>query len=245
MMKLEVIAFNISCCDKIERAGAHRIELCANPQEGGTTPSAGFIDAARKKVSIELFPIIRPRGGDFLYSEDEYEVIKADVIYCRDAGCDGIVTGMLNSDGLIDKEKISHIVKLAHPMEVTFHRAFDRTPDAFAALEDVIDAGCTRILTSGLQATAIEGSDLLLKLVEQAKGRIIIMPGSGIRSSNITDIARLTGALEFHSSARKLSADNMQYHNVNLSDGKGHAVVDSGEVIKMMEALQLITNGKE
>lgn len=237
MMKLEVIAFNISCCYEIERSGAHRIELCANPHEGGTTPSAGFIDAARKKVSIELFPIIRPRGGNFLYSEDEYEVIKADVMYCRDAGCDGIVTGLLQQDGRVDKQRISEIVRIADPMEVTFHRAFDRTPDAFAAMEDILNAGCTRILTSGLQPTAHDGRNLLRELVERAKSRIIIMPGSGIRSSNIREIATLTGATEFHSSARKISEDSMHYINNNLSDPQGHAVVDAGEVINMLKAL--------
>lgn len=245
MMKLEVIAFNISCCQEIQTAGAHRIELCANPHEGGTTPSAGFINAARKKVSIELFPIIRPRGGNFFYSQDEYDVIKSDVIFCRNVGCDGVVTGMLNSNGKVDQVKISEIVSIAHPMQVTFHRAFDRTPDPFEALEDLIDAGCTRILTSGLQPTAMEGSEMLKKLIEQSKGRIIVMPGSGIRSPNLLALANRTGASEFHSSARRDAQETMRYRNMNLSDVQGHAVVDSTEVLKMVTVLNNIDNVNE
>lgn len=240
MKKLELIAFNISCCLNIEKAGAHRIELCANPHEGGTTPSAGFIQSARKKVSIELFPIIRPRGGNFLYTEDEFEVIKADVLFCKKAGCDGVVTGMLQPDGFVDKLKIAEVVALAHPMQVTFHRAFDRTIDPWQALEDIIDAGCSRILTSGLQPTALQGSNLIRKLISKAANRIVIMPGSGIRSSNIRELADLSLATEFHSSARKVGSNGMQYANPSLVEDQAHAVSDTPEVLKMLQILQAI-----
>lgn len=242
MRKLEVIAFNILCCKEIEKAGAYRIELCANPKEGGTTPSPGLIISARKALSLELYPIIRPRGGDFYYSEAEFEVIQADVLFCKNIGCDGVVTGMLLKDGRIDTKRIAEIVKMASPMQVTFHRAFDRTADPYEALEDVIRAGCARILTSGLQPTAMGGRDMIKKLVRQAGNRIVIMPGSGIRSLNIREIAELTGATEFHSSAGTTSGSKMEYQNENLSDAQTYTCVDRDEVLSMMDVLQQLDN---
>ena len=132
-----------------QQAGAHRIELCDNPSEGGTTPSYGFIKAAREKLSIELFVMVRPRGGDFFYSGDEFEIMKEDIKMCRQLGCDGIVIGLLKKDGSVDKKRCRELVVLAYPLGVTFHRAFDRTKDPFRALEDIIETGCERILTSG------------------------------------------------------------------------------------------------
>src|SRR3569623_1445721 len=156
-MKLEIIGFNIETCITAQEAGANRIELCDNPQEGGTTPSYGFIKAARNKQLIELYAMIRPRGGDFLYSDEEYEIMKADIEMCKHLGCDGIVTGILNKDGNVDKQRTAALVGYAYPLGVTFHRAFDRVYDPFSAIEDVIDAGCERILTSGLRPKAIDG----------------------------------------------------------------------------------------
>ena len=144
---LEVIGFTIQSCVIAQQAGAKRIELCDNPSDGGTTPSYGFIKVARKKLEIDLFPIIRPRGGDFFYSDDEFSIMKNDSKVCKELGCDGIVMGILKTDGTIDKQRSSELVELAYPMEVTFHRAFDRTADYHSALEDVIETGCTRILT--------------------------------------------------------------------------------------------------
>ncbi len=242
MIKLEVIAFNISCCKEIEIAGAHRIELCANPHDGGTTPSAGFIVAARKAVSISLFPIIRPRGGDFYYSKEEFEIIKADVLFCKNAGCDGVVTGMLLKNGRVDKERVNEIVNLARPMVVTFHRAFDRSADPFEALEDIIETGCVRILSSGQQSTAGQGSELIRQLVQRAAGRIVIMPGSGIRSSNIHEIAALTGAVEFHSSARKTIVSKMENQKPAQTDLQSNVVVDTNEVSAMLKVLDGLNN---
>ena len=159
--KLEVIAFNIESCKLAQQSGAYRIELCDNPSEGGTTPSIGMIKAAREKVDIELFPIIRPRGGDFLYSDDEFEIMKEDILQCKKIGCDGVVIGLLNADGNVDKIRTSQLVNLAYPMSVTFHRAFDRANDPFKAMEDIIECGCERILTSGQQPTASEGIELM------------------------------------------------------------------------------------
>ncbi len=183
--KLEVIGFDINGCIAAERAGADRIELCASPAEGGTTPSYGLIKLAKDKLNIDVFPIIRPRGGDFLYNDEEFEVIKSEIKVCKVFGCNGVVIGMLNANGTIDKERCKQLVALAHPLPVTFHRAFDRVIDAAQALEDVIEIGCKRILTSGLKPTVVDGASTLTQLIKQANKRIIIMPGSGVRSDNI------------------------------------------------------------
>lgn len=193
------------------KGGADRIELCSALSEGGLTPSYGLIVQCRSDFDIPLFPIIRPRGGDFLYTEKEFEIIKRDVLLCKQAGCDGIVTGFLLKDGNIDKERLSVITDLASPLPVTFHRAFDRCLDPFKALEDIIDAGCKRILTSAQKPKAIEGTELIKQLTEAANGRIIIMPGSGVRKENIKELAEKTGATEFHSSLSGFSASKMNF----------------------------------
>ena len=207
--KLEVIGFNIESCIIAQSAGANRIELCDGPAEGGTTPSYGFIKAARKKLQIELYPIIRPRGGDFLYNPDEFEIMKNDIKLCKELNCDGIVIGILQADGTVDKERCTQLVELAYPLGVTFHRAFDRTVDPFKALEAIIEIGCVRILTSGQRPTAADGAELISQLIKQAAERIIIMPGSGIRSDNIVDIVTKTNATEFHTSARIMAESKM------------------------------------
>lgn len=235
---LETIAFNIDSCTKAQVAGANRIELCDNPHEGGTTPSYGFIKAAREKLHIQLYPIIRPRGGDFLYSNDEFEIIKADMKICKNLGCDGVVIGMLNEDASIDKVRCSQLVNLAYPMGVTFHRAFDRVVNMEQALEDIIDIGCERILTSGFYPTALEGASNLKKLIELADDRIIIMPGSGVRASNIAEIANNTGAVEFHSSARKIIGSSMKVFNETMKENLQTVEVDGEEITQMLEQLK-------
>ena len=235
---LEVIAFNIESCAVIEACGAHRIELCDNPGEGGTTPSAGFIQQARKKCSIELYPIIRPRGGDFLYTLEEFECMKTDIIQCKKAGCDGVVIGMLKADGNVDTERCSKLVSLAYPMGVTFHRAFDRVVDPLQSLEDVIQTGCERILTSGLQPKAQDGVALIKQLIQRADGRICIMPGSGIRSNNIVSIAKATGAEEFHSSARISIPSSMDYKSPFMNEQLSSISADETEIVAMINALK-------
>jgi copper homeostasis protein len=235
--KLEVIAFNIESCELAQKSGAHRIELCDNPGEGGTTPSIGLIKAARKKISIELFPIIRPRGGDFLYSDDEFDIMKEDILQCKKIGCDGVVIGLLNADGTIDTTRTSQLVNLGYPMSVTFHRAFDRANDPFKAMEDIINCGCERILTSGQQPTASEGIELINALIKQADERIIIMPGSGLRSDNIISIAKQSGAVEFHSSARTTSDSQMSFNNPTMREQLKTVVLDAAEVTKMATLL--------
>lgn len=237
MYQLEVIAFNIASCEIAERAGANRIELCDNPGEGGTTASYGMIRKAREKTSIQLYPIIRPRGGDFLYTEDEFNIMMHDVRICRELGCDGVVIGLLNEDGTIDRERTSRLVEAAYPLGVTFHRAFDRVFDHRKALEDVIQCGCERILSSGLHPTVTDGADTLKEMVEQSDGRITIMPGSGLRAANLEEIADKTGATEFHSSARKMIPSAMQYQSPKMLEQLMQVSLDEDEVMQMRHVL--------
>ena len=227
---LEVIGFNIESCIIAQAAGVHRIELCDNPGEGGTTPSYGFIKAARANLQIELYPIIRPRGGDFLYSDAEFEVMKADVKVCKEFGCDGVVIGILNADGTVDKKRCKQLVTLAYPMGVTFHRAFDRVKDAAQALEDIIEIGCERILTSGLVPNALDGAETLAAFIKQADERIIIMPGSGVKADNIIELAKKTGAVEFHTSARMSIDSKMNYTNEGMKENLKSVTVDVDEI---------------
>lgn len=237
---LETIAFNIASCKIAQAAGVHRIELCDNPADGGTTPSYGLIKTARAALRIQLYPIIRPRGGDFLYSDEEFEIIKADVQLCKDAGCDGVVIGMLKADATIDKTRCAILVNMAYPMGVTFHRAFDRVVHMQQALEDIIDIGCERILTSGLYTTAIDGAANIAELIKQANDRIIIMPGSGVRGNNIAALAKLTNASEFHSSARKKEASTMHLFNETMIEKLESVSVDADDVKLMLENLALL-----
>lgn len=239
-MELEVIGFDLASCAIAEGCGADRIELCGNPHEGGTTPSAGMIAAARRAATIQLFPIIRPRGGDFYYDELEFAAMIADVERCREVGCDGVVIGMLTADAGVDVDRCAELVKRAGPMQVTFHRAFDRVLDPLPALEQVIDLGCTRILTSGLRPTAEQGRDMLRRLVEAAAGRITIMAGSGVRSGNVADLAACTGVTAFHSSARTTRPSAMRYVNPAMAEDLSVITIDPREVSALRAVLSAL-----
>ena len=191
--------------------GADRIELCANLAEGGTTPSYAHIKKCREAFDILIYPIIRPRGGDFLYTKDEFEIMVNDVKLCKELGCDGVVIGLLNMDGAIDVVRTAQLIELAYPSGVTFHRAFDRCKDPFEAMEQLIEIGCERILTSGQQPSVVDGVDLVADLNTEANDRIIIMPGSGIRKENIKMLAEKTNCVEFHSSLRSKTKSQMQF----------------------------------
>ncbi|MFN8251378.1 MAG: copper homeostasis protein CutC [Ferruginibacter sp.] len=235
---LEIIGFNIESCRIAQANGASRIELCVNPGDGGTTPSLGYIKAARKLLQIELYCMIRPRGGDFFYSAEEFEAMKDDIKNAKNLGCDGVVIGMLNKDGTVAKEQCKQLVELAYPLGVTFQRAFDRVKDPFTALEDVIDTGCERLLTSGLVPSCFHGAKLISSLVAQANGRISIMPGSGLRSSNVLDVARITGATEFHTSARIFAPTHMDFVNPAMEEDLQEVMVDGAEVAKIVQLLK-------
>lgn len=236
--KLEVIGFTIEACIQAQAAGVHRIELCDNVNEGGTTPSYGFIKAAREKLNIDLFPMIRPRGGDFLYSDEEFEIMKEDIKLCKQLGCDGVVFGMLNADGSIDKKRMSTLIELAYPLGVTIHRAFDRTADACQALEDVIEIGCERILTSGQKPNVMDGTDLIAQLIKQADERIILMPGSGLKSYNVAELAKKTGATEFHTSARADIEGKMSFANAAMNENLRSVSVDEKEIRRIIKLLK-------
>jgi copper homeostasis protein len=235
--KLEIIGFNIESCIAAQEAGANRIELCAGPGEGGTTPSSAFIKAAREKLQIELYAMIRLRGGDFLYSDDDFEIMKNDVAICKELGCNGIVTGILTTDGKVDKNRCRELIEMAYPLEATFHRAFDRVADPFEALEDIIELGFERILTSGLKPKAMDNLELLSKLVKQSDERIIIMPGSGVTAENIITIAESTGAKEFHSSATFVKQSEMEFHNNEMNESLNYVCVNKEAVKKMVQLL--------
>lgn len=216
---MEVCANSVRSAMAAQKGGAIRVELCDNLPEGGTTPSYAQILLAKKTLSIQVYPIIRPRGGDFLYNELEFELMKEDIRICKSLNCDGVVIGILKADGSIDKERCKTLVDLAHPLPVTFHRAFDMSNDLSRALEDVIEIGCERILTSGGESSALKGADMLSRLIKQAAGRIRIMPGAGITEHNISEIIRKTGAREFHASARKAVSSEMQFRNTQATMG--------------------------
>lgn len=236
-MELEVIGFDLASCVIAEAKGADRIELCANPHEGGTTPSYGTIAAAREAVSIELFPIIRPRGGDFLYTDQEFQAMAQDIDRCRELACDGVVIGMLRKDGSVDLERCAELMQRAGDMQVTFHRAFDRVRDPLASLEEVIGLGCARILTSGLRPNVDLGREMLRTLVDAAGDRITIMPGSGVRSTNILELAKFTGATAFHSSARATQASSMDYVNPAMAEELTAVTIDPDEVSELRRLL--------
>jgi copper homeostasis protein len=221
MTQLEVCANSLTSAIAAQEGGATRIELCDNLHEGGTTPSYGQILMAKRLLKIKIFPLIRPRGGDFLYTDLEYEIMKTDISYCISAKCHGIVTGILNPDGSVDKRRCAELVAMAKQkgLGVTFHRAFDMCVDMNQALEDIIELGFERILTSGGKSTAIEGVNVIKHLTEKAAGRIIIMPGGGINEKNVADRVHFTNATEIHSSAKTLVKSKMKYQNDHIMMG--------------------------
>lgn len=235
---LEIATFTLNGALEAQKAGADRIELCENPAEGGTTQSYGALQLIRKKISIPVFPIIRPRGGDFLYSDDEFEIMRQDVLLSKKLGYEGVVIGLLQKDGSIDIKRTQQLVELAYPLEVTFHRAFDRCINPLQSLEEVINAGCQRILTSGQVPNALDGAQLLSDLVRQADGRIIIMPGSGVRANNIYELAKTTNAVEFHTSARTDIATAMDFEVAGMQEQLTYSGVNVTEVKNVISELE-------
>lgn len=234
---LEVCAFTIQSCITAQKAGAARVELCDNPIEGGTTPSYGSVKQVRDKISIDLYPILRPRSGNYFYNEDEFAIIRHDIKAFKELGCNGISVGISTLHSEIDKERLKQIVEWAYPMGVTCNRVFDCTPDVHKALEDIIQCGCERVLTSGQKSAAPYAADLLAKLVTQAGNRIIVMPGAGVKSSNIQQLKNISGANEFHSSARIIAPNPVTFINPEVSDYGNVYIADENEVRAMVQAL--------
>ena len=199
--KLEIACFNLESALIAQQGGADRIELCDNFSAGGTTPNYGTFETARKLISIDLFVMVRPRGGNFIYSTAEFEQMKMDILYFKKMNTDGFVFGILNEDETIDKKRNIELIKLAHPLPCSFHRAFDKAADSTQALEDIIECGFQTLLTSGHPISAIEGLEQLSELIKYSNGRIMIMPGGGVRSSNISILKNKVNTSFYHSSA--------------------------------------------
>lgn len=198
---------------RAEAGGADRVELCAGLVAGGLTPGPGTLAVARSRLSIPIMSMVRPRPGDFLYDATEFAVMEAEVDAAKAAGVDGVVFGLLNADGTVDRARTARLAARARPLEVTFHRAFDMTVDPHAALETLVDLGVDRVLTSGQAATVPAGLDLLRALIERARDRIVVMPGCGLRAHNVRQVIEMTGARELHFTAERRSESAMTHRN--------------------------------
>ena len=246
-IKIEVCAASVQSALTAQLAGADRVELCSSLELGGITPSAATIEKTREILDIEVYVLIRPRSGDFFYSSLEFDIIKRDILFCKNVKTDdgkkvdGIVIGVLKKDGQVDVERTKELVELASPMKVTFHRAFDRAVDPFLSLEKVIETGAHRILTSGQFADAFEGRFLLKELVEKAAGRIFIMPGAGVNAENIFELSKITQAKEFHLSGKSNNKSKMTFENPNFDFSENDFA--ETDVKKIMDAKKMV-NGQ-
>ena len=211
MIIVEACVNSVTSAIEAEKGGAHRVELCDNLYEGGTTPSAATIIITAQSIGIDLHVLIRPRGGDFLYSDLEFEVMKRDILFCKENGVKGVVLGILKENGDVDVNRTHELIEVASPMSVTFHRAFDMVKDPIQSLEDVIKSGCHRILTSGLANKVTNGQEMVRRLLQNANGRIIIMAGSGINHDNAEELVKQTGVTELHASARSSYPSKMKF----------------------------------
>lgn len=239
-MKFELCAYSVDACRVAARLGVDRVELCASPAEGGVTPSLATIERVAAIPNLDLSVMIRPRGGDFLYSDEEFQTMLQDIAYARKAGATGVVFGILTADGKVDVERTRALVEASEGMETTFHRAVDMTEDYAQAVEDVIAAGCTRILTSGGYDKAIDGIDNIRRAVELSRGRIEIMAGSGVVAKNAEEL-KAAGVDALHFSAKKMVVGGMEYRNPRISMGGSSAVdefalrvVDEAEVTEIL-----------
>ncbi len=209
-LKVEICAHTITSALIAQEGGADRIELCMAIEVGGLTPSPATILAAKRLLKIEICVLIRPRSGDFLYSDLEFEIIKKDILFCKNNGVDGVVVGVLNENKELDVEKMRELAVLARPMQIACHRAFDQTPDGFIAMETLIELGYNRILTCGQATNVVAGKEKLKQLVEKSRGRIAIMPGNGVTVENIADIVSYTKVKDIHLTAKKLIVSQMK-----------------------------------
>lgn len=235
MVSVEVCANSVQSAVETEKGGAVRVELCSNLHDGGTTPAQSQIELTRENIEIALNVIIRPRGGDFLYDDLDFESMKRDVKLCGELECDGVVIGILDSSGNIDLDRNSILIDLAkgYGMSVTFHRAFDRVCDIRSALDDVISLGCDRVLTSGGYSTAVEGKNVIRDLVEWANEKIIIMAGSGIRENNVKELVQYTGVKEVHGTFQSWVDGKMNFHNPHFTDNAEYSYLLS-DAMKIM-----------
>lgn len=235
---LEIACGSLGSALAAQAGGADRVELFADLASGGTTPSHGTLAVARDRLHLPLFVLVRPRAGDFLYDPAEVDAMLADIRHCRALGCDGVVLGALTAEAAIDLPVCRELVAAAGDMQVTFHRAFDAVRDAHAALEDVVALGCTRVLSSGGRASALEGADTLAARVAQANGRVGVMAGAGISAATVVEVARRSGCGEFHASASRLHASRMVHRNDTLRGlDNDYLQSDVGEIVALRAAL--------
>ncbi|XP_056465252.1 copper homeostasis protein cutC homolog [Gadus chalcogrammus] len=225
---MEVCVDSVESAVNAERGGAARLELCSSLLEGGLTPSVGLLQVVKQNVKVPIYVMIRPRGGDFLYSEQEVEVMRRDIQLMKSNGADGLVLGVLTEDGRVDAELCMELLALSRPLPVTFHRAFDMVQDPEAALETLMSLGFQRLLTSGCDCSALEGLPVLKRLVKQAKGRISIMPGGGITERNLQRILEGSRAQEFHCSARSGRDSAMKFRNSSVTMGASFSAPEYG-----------------
>lgn len=231
----ELCAESIDACVAAGNGGADRVELCSALSEGGLTPSHGLLQEALRLSKVPVHTMVRPRGGNFVYSEAEFSVMREDIVHGLKLGVHGFVLGILRGDGTVDIERTQQLVALAAPYEATFHRALDDTPDLSQALEDVIASGCRRVLTSGGKTDVVAGADALAALVKQTAGRIQIAVGGGLRLENAAQLARVTGATHFHGSLRRLVPGSVQ------SDGRSKPdeyFVETEDIRTMLRTLR-------
>lgn len=245
-MILEVCVDSYESLLTAKRAGADRIELCSALNLGGLTPSMGLMKKARELEGLEIFVMIRPRSGDFLYSEEDYAVMKEDIRLVKALGFDGIVLGFLNAQGGIDLERTREAAELAYPLKVAFHRAFDDARDPDKDLPALIDIGVIRILSSGQRASALEGADYLARLQREFGSRITIMPGSGITSSNIKEIVELTGCSNYHMSGKLNRASAMVYRDYvkRMGTSEKELVVEVADFQRINEVKRILDTMK-
>ena len=239
-MRFEICVESTAGMRAAREAGADRVELCANLVEGGTTPSLGAIRAARAVPDLRLHVMIRPRGGDFLYDEDEIGQMLADIVTAKVEGADGVVFGLLLPDGRIDAGRTARLIEAARPMAVTFHRAFDLAEDPKAALDTLIDLGVERLLTSGQEDNAFKGAGLIRELIHRADGRIIVMPGGGITIGNARAVARQTGCREMHFAALESSASLMRFRRGGIPMGGTAPADEYGRTITNIATIRAI-----
>jgi copper homeostasis protein len=235
---LEICLESVDSVIASDRGGAQRVELCANLLEGGTTPSAGTIRAARENAKIAINVMIRPRGGDFLYTDAEFASMQHDIRIAKELGADGIVLGLLRADGTVDVERTRQLVELAKPLPVTFHRAIDVSRDLLEALEDVISTGAACVLTSGGQPSVVDGAPMVARMIEAAENRIVVMPGCGIRPDNVLSVLETTGAHEVHVALREETPSGMQFRKAEIPMGG----VDGREYVRFVTSEDAVRN---
>lgn len=240
-MKIEIVATSVQSAINTEKAGADRIELCSELAVGGITPSYGLMRQVLEKISIPVFVLVRPRSGNFVYSDDEFEIIKKDIQICKELGCAGIVSGVLNEDNSIDLIRTKELIELSKPLSFTFHRAFDLTPNPFDDLEKLIEIGTERILSSGQSDSAEKGLNVLVELKEKAQNRITILPGGGVNAENVY-LFKENGFAEIHASASSVYHQDepfkIKLNSEKFFDETKLFQSDLGKIVKLVELIK-------